>query len=953
MKLKVTLLALVAVLMSMTAWADVQTWTHEWNVSRANGGEGFYHISNNSDTVQTATLKGLEWTYQGNTSVTAYTATAGQYFGSAASPVMHATLSTSLLQGKIVSVTIEAKTKDAAQDVKIGVSVNGEAYGGAWSLTSTRASNKFVPAGDAPEGEIVITMDQTSDTKGIIYFYSMTIEYDGAGIVKPDPKDPELSYSLQTVEVESGDNATANYLTNPYGVSPITYSCSDTELAAVNSTGAIYTTGKKTGSATITASFAGNDEYLPGEASYTLVVKEKPVIAAPDIDIKGGTFTEPVTVTITSDDPLCKAIWYSTTISNVDDLGYDDETIIVPGTVATVTLTESCTLLAVAVGDNNVGLPASYDYVINIPLKADFGAQESARTYYTMGWDSLDESSTWKYYGINDATWTMSATPGFNGVPSFTTFDPASQYSLYIPYATTSQRERAVSPQIEVEPNSKLEFYMCLSGVWMYYADLKVMINDITEGTQTQELSAYSWCQDNAFTGPSWEKFTIDLAKYAGHTITIEFIYEGSNGDNIAIDGLKVKSEDTTADTINIMEGETVHFIDMSQGNPTAWTWSLDGGTPASSDEQNPAVRYDKAGSYTVKLVAAKGDETSEAVKEAYVIVSVAAPKAHIGLPEEAYYSPYAYAFVPVEVPLRFHDNSTGNPTSVSWKFEGTDVATSTESDPVVIYKEAGKYGLELNVENSSGSDRDFLVDAIQAGGTQEVWNIAPEEIDNIGTVALGWYGYYGGTNWLGMKSFAELYHKPAAAAQVEGVTIYFHDATTATPDSLFTVTLNAVGQDGMPGEVLARATKKLSELNVSSTEVLPTEFTFEAPVEVKDAFFVVADGFPNADNSDNVVILSLARGVGEFNSAYHLLEDEDDSYNALGTYSWWANVDSPLSLCIAPVMTYTNVTGVTDIAADKAGETGKTGIYDLMGRKLSAPQRGINIINGKKVVVK
>ncbi|MDE6146233.1 MAG: hypothetical protein K2F96_08140, partial [Muribaculaceae bacterium] len=28
-------------------------------------------------------------------------------------------------------------------------------------------------------------------------------------------------------------------------------------------------------------------------------------------------------------------------------------------------------------------------------------------------------------------------------------------------------------------------------------------------------------------------------------------------------------------------------------------------------------------------------------------------------------------------------------------------------------------------------------------------------------------------------------------------------------------------------------------------------------------------------------------------------------------------------------------------------------GIYDLSGRKLSAPVRGINIINGKKVLVK
>lgn len=951
MKLKRTILAMALMLVSAMAWADVSTWTHEWNVSRANGGEGFYHISNNDDTIQTTTLKGLEWTYSSNCSVTAFSASTGQYFGSAASPVSHATLSTSLLRGKILSVTIEAKVKTDEQNVNIGVSVNGQTYSSPAQLTATRTAYTFAPAADAAEGEIVITMDQTSETKGIIYFHKITIEYDGEGVAKPDPKDPEMSYAVQTIEIECGDNAYANYLTNPYNVSPITYSCSDPDLAALNNSGDIFTTGRKTGSAIVTASFAGNDEYLAGSASYTLVVKEKPVIPAPDFDVKGGSFTEPVTVTITSNDPLCKAIWYSTTISDVNDLGYDDETIIVPGKTAVVTLTESCTLLAVAVGDNNIGLPATYTFDINIPLQADFGAEESAQNYYNMGWDSIEEASTWTYYGINESTWTLSPTAPFQGIPQFTAIDPTSQYSLTIFYDNSSQRERAVSPEIEVRPNSSVEFYMALCGVWMVYADLKLLVNDITAGTQTEEFSAFNWCQDNSFEGPSWEKFKLDMSKYAGHTVTFEFIYEGAGGDNIAIDNFKVLAEDATANQINIMEGESIHFKDLSMGNPTAWNWTIDGGTPATSNEQNPVVAFEKAGKYTVKLVAYKGNETSEAVKTDFIVVNVAAPKAHIGVPTEAYYSPYAYAFVPVNVPVQFHDKSTGNPTSYNWTFEGTDVASSDEKDPIVTYTNAGRYGLELTVANSAGSARDFLVDAIQAGGTQEVWNIAPEEIDNIGTVALGWYGYYGGTNWLGMKSFAEHYHAPAAQAQVEGATIYFAETTTSTPDALFTVQMCAANEDGLPGAVLATATKKLSELNYSETEVLPTVFTFDTPVEVTEDFFIVVDGFPN-DYTDNVVILTVARQPGEFSSVCHLIEDEDENYEPLGTYTWYAqDSESPVSMCVAANVTFTNVqTAVTDINVDKSNVTG---IYDVLGRKLNAPQRGINIIDGKKIIFK
>ncbi len=940
--------------LSATAFAEVKTWSHVWNTSRANGGEGFYHLSNNTDTIQTTVLKQLEWTYSGNTSVTAFAGASGQYFGSAKSPVTHATLKTSKLLGKILSVKIEAKVKTADQDVKIGVMVNGTSYGSAIKPTTTKTVYTFTPQAEAQEGEICITMDQSSSAPGIIYFFSMAIEYDGLGIVKPEPKDPGLSYATQEVTVESGDNAAANVLTNPYNVSPITYSCSDTTLAVVNSqTGKIFTTGKKTGSATVTAIFAGNDDYKADTASYTLTVVPKPVIAAPDVSVKGGTFTEPVKVTITSNDPLCKAIWYSTEITNVDDLGYDEKTIIVPGNTAEVTIDSTCTLLCVAVGDNNVGLPASYKFVMNIPLKADFSAEESSVAYYTQGWDSVEEASTWKYYGINtNSTWTLSEAAPFTSVPKFSTIDPTSKYSLTIFYDNSKQRERAVSPEIDVQANSKVEFYLCFSGVWLYAANLKLMVNDLTDNTQTTLFDAFKWAQDNSFDGPSWEKFDFDIAKYAGHKCTFEFIYEGTAGDNMAIDNFKIKREATSDEAkITIFEGEEVHFKDLSQGHPTKWEWTIDGLTPSTFNVKNPVVKFDKAGKYTVKLAVSKGEERAETTKQEYVIVNVAAPKAHIGIPEGAYYSPYAYAFVPTNVPLQFNDLSTGNPTSWKWKFDGTDVAESTEQNPTVTYTQEGKYGLELVVTNAAGSARDFLVNAIQAGGTQEVWNISSDEVENIGGIALGWYGNYAGTNFLGMKSFAERYHKPMTAAQVEGVSIYFDNVTAADQNTELTVTLCLPNEKGMPGEVLATAKKKVSELAYSSEEVLPTKFAFEAPVTVETDFFVVVDGFPTGEN-DKVNILCVARGEGERNSAYHLLEDEDDNYKPLGTYTWFESVDQPLSMCIAPQLTYVTKepSSISDLNNQKENNTG---IFDLMGRKLSAPQKGFNIINGKKMIIR
>lgn len=72
----------------------------------------------------------------------------------------------------------------------------------------------------------------------------------------------------------------------------------------------------------------------------------------------------------------------------------------------------------------------------------------------------------------------------------------------------------------------------------------------------------------------------------------------------------------------------------------------------------------------------------------------------------------------------------------------------------------------------------------------------------------------------------------------------------------------------------------------------------------------------------------------------------------SLGTYTWFESVDQPLSMCIAPQMSYVvkEPTAITDVTNT---EVVKTGIYDIMGRKLSAPQKGFNIINGKKVIIK
>ncbi|HIO72688.1 MAG TPA: PKD domain-containing protein [Flavobacteriales bacterium] len=57
-----------------------------------------------------------------------------------------------------------------------------------------------------------------------------------------------------------------------------------------------------------------------------------------------------------------------------------------------------------------------------------------------------------------------------------------------------------------------------------------------------------------------------------------------------------------TSNTTNICAGDSIAFTDLSTGNPTAWAWTLPGGTPGASTLQNPTITYNTAGTYDVTL---------------------------------------------------------------------------------------------------------------------------------------------------------------------------------------------------------------------------------------------------------------------------------------------------------------------------------------------------------------
>ena len=571
-------------------------------------------------------------------------------------------------------------------------------------------------------------------------------------------------------------------------------------------------------------------------------------------------------------------------------------------------------------------------------LTAAFGASEAMVPYYEQGWDSQEEFDTWTYTSTSSSTWKLG-----NPSKSFSTIDSNSTSSMILTYAN-GQNEVATSPSIEIRDGSQLEFYCYASGIYLVYGAWKLYA--IVDGSSTLLIDQFLWAQDQGYDGPSWEKFTVDLASYAGKSVQFSFVYQGDYGEDEAIDGFKVLQAAAGDDaTINIKEGESVHFMDMSTGNPTTWSWTFEGGTPATSNEQNPVVTYDKAGSYAVTLTVGNGSTTATTTREAYVNVSGEAPVANIGLPDGTYLSPWVMMFVPTNVPLTFKDASTGNPTQWSWTFQGTDVTSSTEQNPTVTYTQEGSYGIKLEVANDLGSNVFETVNtAIQAGGEQEIWNIAPEENSDLTLIEMGWYGNYAGTNWLGMGEFAEHYDAPLTDATISKVNIYFGKVTAASADADIVVKIAAAGEDGMPGEILGSTSLKASELAFDASTVNATEFVFDSPVVIKAGteFFAVVGPFPN-ENGDDIAILLCRRDEGEKCTAYQFVYDEDENHNFLETGTWYQNVDDPMSMCIAPVLKFDATTAINTVQASK--EAVSHTYYNIAGIASDKPFKGINIV--------
>src|SRR5690554_2891739 len=91
------------------------------------------------------------------------------------------------------------------------------------------------------------------------------------------------------------------------------------------------------------------------------------------------------------------------------------------------------------------------------------------------------------------------------------------------------------------------------------------------------------------------------------NTPTQFYTYFGGDGDGYGADAnlscpVDPPVTDFIADNTFICVGDTVQFTDTSTNVPTVWEWTFEGGTPTTSEIENPEVVYTTPGTYDVIL---------------------------------------------------------------------------------------------------------------------------------------------------------------------------------------------------------------------------------------------------------------------------------------------------------------------------------------------------------------
>ena len=174
------------------------------------------------------------------------------------------------------------------------------------------------------------------------------------------------------------------------------------------------------------------------------------------------------------------------------------------------------------------------------------------------------------------------------------------------------------------------------------------------------------------------------------YSITLKATNSSGSNTFTRTDYIKVNTTPSANFTFTVT-GSTATFTNTSLGGATSYLWNFGDGT--TSTLTSPTHTYANPGAYDVVLTATNECGNTSKTKSVVIISS--------GPPTAAFTANPSSGCMPLTV--NFTNTSTGA-VSYSWAFPGGNPATSTATNPTVVYDTAGVYTVTLTATNANGS---------------------------------------------------------------------------------------------------------------------------------------------------------------------------------------------------------------------------------------------------------
>ncbi|MEI7724255.1 MAG: PKD domain-containing protein [Bacteroidota bacterium] len=192
-----------------------------------------------------------------------------------------------------------------------------------------------------------------------------------------------------------------------------------------------------------------------------------------------------------------------------------------------------------------------------------------------------------------------------------------------------------------------------------------------------------------------------------------------------------------SASQTGVCTGHSVTFTSQSIGNISTYDWFFEGGTPSTSNNQNPVVTYNTPGAYDVKLVVNNGYWSDTLVKANFITVTDPA--------------------TPV-ITLNGYLLSSNIPAGNQWYRNGTLIAGATGQTHTATL--SGWYW-DVVTQNGCASDTSNNIQVVIQGVNEpEPLKVRAYQVPGTGSIRLDFAGQYAGVcdltvfNCKGMRIF-------------------------------------------------------------------------------------------------------------------------------------------------------------------------------------------------------